>query len=115
MIEYGTEAIYMQKTFLILFCIVLFVLFCCPALFANAAPEVGEHDIFVSPRGDDAAAGTLELTVEDPAANGGKANRSTAPKTGDIMRYVGIGVIVVAAVAIVLIIVARKRRVKDEE
>ena len=63
----------------------------------------------------DAAAGTLELTVEDPAANGGKANRSTAPKTGDIMRYVGIGVIVVAAVAIVLIIVARKRRVKDEE
>ena len=57
----------MKRFLSILFCLLLlFVPFSGLSVFA--APTVGAYDLFVSPDGDDAAAGTLTAPLKTPAA-----------------------------------------------
>ena len=62
----------------------------------------------------DAGSGGLVLSVVDPKSPG-KTTPATPhnPKTGDIVRYVGIGVLVLAVAGVVLVLAARRRRNRE--
>ena len=57
------EMTFMKKLFTVLLCALLIAGLAVSAPTAFAAPEIGEYDLFVSPEGDDAAAGTLEAPL----------------------------------------------------
>ncbi len=54
----------MKKLFSVLLCALLIAGLAVLSPAALAAPEVGEHDLFVSPEGDDAAAGTVDAPLK---------------------------------------------------